>query len=161
MGCFCKAVVVNTPPPCKGRCLRLSTIRIGCDDGPTCNEMVQVDLTEYNDVSQGVDVKYKLTKTEYPGFTSVTLTEAGILTFTTDDTITANEEEEIEYRAYESNGLLSATACLYVCSKDECKGVDYDKETQVCNSCDGTVQNIVDIDVTGDSSGVDISVTGD
>jgi len=147
MNCFCNPVVISTTPKCPGRCLYLSTLRIGCDDGPTCNETVQLDLAEYNDVSQGVNVKYKLTKTSYAGFSSVTITESGVLTFTTDGEITPLEEEEIVYKVYEDGGLLSDTASVYICSVDKCKGVDYDKETQTCDPCDGTISDIVDLEI--------------
>lgn len=161
MACFCSPTIISITPPCKnGRCLRLATLRIGCDDGPSCGETVQIDLSQYNDVTDGVNVKYVLTQPSYAGFTSVTLTEAGILTFVTDDEITPNLEEQIEYKAYESAGILSATASVYVCSRDECKFVSYDKVNQTCDSCDGTIQDIVDISITeGNPAQLDISLS--
>lgn len=158
MNCFCNAVVISTTPACPGRCLRLSTLRIGCDDGPTCNETVQLDLSEYNDVSDGVNVKYKLTKDSYAGFTSVTLTEAGILTFTTDGVITPLAEEEITYKVYEDGGLLSDTATVYVCSVDKCKGQDPCLENQTCNPCDGLCEDDVDLEIVF-PDGPDLEIT--
>lgn len=147
MNCFCNAVVISVTPPCPGRCLYLSTLRIGCDDGPTCNETVQLDLSEYNDVSAGVNVKYKLTKESYAGFSSVTLTEAGILTFTTDGVITALEEEEISYKVYEDGGILSDTAAVYICSEDKCKGVTC-PEGELCNKCTALCEEVTDIQIS-------------
>lgn len=148
MSCYCQPQVVTiTPKTCEGRCLRLATLRIGCDDGPSCSETVQTDLEEYNDTSEGVNVKYKLDKDSYDGFTSVSLTEAGVLTFTTDDEITPNEEEVISYNVYEDGGLLSATGYYYICSEDKCKGVDCETNED-CDSCTGTCYGAPDLSIS-------------
>lgn len=149
MSCYCKPKVTYIPPveTCEGKCLRLATLRIGCDDGPTCGETVSVDLEEYNDTSQGVNVKYKLTKLTYAGFTSVTLTEQGLLVFTTDDEITADVEEEISYKVYEDGGLLSATGYVYICSEDKCKGVTC-PEGELCNKCTALCEEVTDIQIS-------------
>lgn len=161
MSCYCQPKIVSIIPkdPCPGKCLRLTTIRIGCDDGPECGETLVIDLEEFNDTSKGENVKYTLTETSYEGFDSVTLTEGGILTFVMDDTIIPDLEEEISYRVYEDGGLLSNTGYVLVCSRDECKWRTTDcLEGQECDSCSGDCYDLVDLEIS-DAIEPDLEIT--
>jgi hypothetical protein len=99
-------------------------------------------LNTYVDTSQGVGVKFKLNKGSYEGFTSVTLTDVGILDFTVDSDFVAHEDSVISYVIYEEAGTLSDTGYVYICKVDNCKGVIV-PEGQECNSCDGVLTPIL------------------
>lgn len=142
MGCGCTPKITYTPPPCNENCIRISTIRIGCDDGPSCGETVQVDLTEFVEGPNGYTLTYSLNKEVYDGFISVTLSPEGLLTFEKNSIFVANEDFIISYKVKHEGGVLSDIGYMYVCTKDNCKGV-FVPTGQQCNSCDGTLSAIL------------------
>jgi hypothetical protein len=142
MGCGCKPVVINTAPLCDKNCIRISTTRIGCDDGPSCGEVVVTDLSEFVVGPPGSTLTYSLNKETYEGFTSVTLTAGGELTFEKDSQFVANKEYVISYKVKQDGGILSDIGYIYICTKDLCKGV-FVPDGEICNPCDGTFSSVL------------------
>lgn len=159
MSCGCKPTIISTPKPCNQDCIRISTTRIGCDDGPTCGETVEVDLSEFVVGPPGSTLTYSLNKTSYEGFNSVTLSGIGLLSFEKNDIFVANKEFVISFKVEQDGSILSDIGYIYICAKDLCKGVIIPTGQQ-CNSCDGTLI-CADINVSGfslESDESDISV---
>ena len=138
MGCGCTPIVINTAPLCDENCIRISTTRIGCDDGPTCGETVEVDLSEFVVGPPGSTLTYSLNKESYEGFNSVTLSSAGLLSFEKNDTFVANKEYLISFKVKQVGGILSDIGYIYICTKDLCKGVSIPSGFE-CDSCTGDI----------------------
>lgn len=142
MGCGCIPTVINTAPLCDENCIRISTTRIGCDDGPTCGETVEVDLSKFVVGPPGSTLTYSLNKTSYEGFNSVTLSSVGLLSFEKNDIFVTNKEFVISFKVKQDGSILSDIGYIYICTKDLCKGVSV-PEGQVCDPCDGTLSAIL------------------
>ncbi len=155
MACNCSATVITpATTSCEG-CLKLSSLRYTCTDGPApCGDSLVVDLSEFNDVTAcdcGTSAQYSIVEFDTDFFTSVTVTSAGVLTAVTSNDFTAWEEGMIKYRVNCPCNILSGTANIYVCKKDLCAGVTCDSG-EICNQCDGTcIAAESDLDISGGS----------
>lgn len=136
MGCRCKRVSVVSQPNCLDNCLKISTLRVGCDDGPEpCGDTMEIDLTEYNNVTASpCAVVYSLKGYDQTAFSEVTLTSEGLLTFTSTTTFVKNTEFKITYRVDSPCSILSDQADVFICMKDLCKNTDC---PGYCDKCTG------------------------
>lgn len=156
MACKCSPTVVTTSQKdCEG-CLKLSSLRYSCTDGPSpCGDTLIVDLSEYNDLSAcdcGTPV-YSIKFFDVDAFSSVSVTSNGVLTATTNSDFVKLKEHLITYKVDCPCSILSGTANIYVCKFDECVGVDCDPG-QICDQCDGTcVDASSDLDISDGNVG--------
>jgi uncharacterized protein with PIN domain len=136
MGCNCSPVIITPTPKCSD-CLVAKTIRYGCNDAPDpCGETVEYDLSEINYITACTgQAVYSIKKYDEDAFEDVSITEEGVLTFTTaNDVFVKNKEYEITYKISCSNSNLSTTAKVYVCMNDKCKTKP---KGSACNQCTG------------------------
>ena len=134
MGCGCTSQIHTNPPPPppKGDCICINDVYVGCDNGPTpCGGAMQINLALYNNVTASpCPVKYMLKSYDIAGFQSVTLTEEGLLAFTTSANFIDHKYFEIKYKVDSPCTILSDEAIVYVCMKNLCKN-------KICqNGCD-------------------------
>lgn len=144
MACRCSNVVIIVDPPggtCTG-CLKVVSLRIGCDDGPDpCGDTGSIDLSTYNDLSacDGCTPVYSLVSYDEDGFASATVSSVGLLEFTTSDNYVRHEEYSIIYKVDCPCDILSATGAVYICMKNPCDPCD---EGEECNPCTGNCDPI-------------------
>lgn len=140
MACNCipRIVPANPVATCKD-CIIAKSLRFGCDDAPNpCGETVTVDLSNYNETSvcKNCSVTYQIESYDHKGFSSVTINNSGVLTYTTSNDFEKNKEYEIVYKVICpcSNPILSSSGKVYVCKKDLCKTAP---KGAACNNCNG------------------------
>lgn len=137
MACNCgNPTVVPTTPKCKD-CLVAKSFRWGCDDSPApCGITATLDLAEYNTDNSVCKcaTKYSIVRYDKKAFTNVSVTELGVLTYTTTDDFTKLKEYEIVYKLDCPCSPQSASGTIYICKKDLCKGLCADGD---CNQCNG------------------------
>lgn len=143
MGCPCNSIQIITPPSTCNDCLVAKTIRYGCDNAPDpCGESVSIDLSAINNVNacKNCVATYSIKKFDEIGFSSVTVTSEGVLTYTTSSDFEKHKEYEITYKIVCPCGSpqLSTTAKVYVCKKDLCKTAPAGSK---CNKCNGQYIN--------------------
>lgn len=141
MNCFCRPTVCKRPKCDNDKCLLLSTLRVGCDKGPApCGDTIQIDLTEFNDVTASpCEVVYSIYSYDTEMFSEVTVTPEGIMTITSSDKFVKQEEFCITYKVDSPCSLLSDTADVFVCMKDECKNKNCEGN---CDQCTGDCTDI-------------------
>lgn len=162
MSCNCVPYVV-TPPEVVGgsssceECLKVVTLRYLCTNGPApCggeDGTLVVDLTDYNDDVSACDcgsVVYSIVSYDTTEFSSVTITQAGVLTVVTSSTFTEWKDGMITYKVDCPCNILSGTGKIYICKENLCSGVTC-AEGEICNQCDGTcVEGESDIELDGE-----------
>lgn len=142
MSCGCKPKIITVSGCDNGSCLKLATLRVGCEDGPTpCGGVsgtVQIDLADSNDVTASTcDVVYSIKKYDMQAFSSVTVTEDGVLTAITSDHFERSKEYEIIYEVDSPCSILSDEASVFICMKDNCRDVVCPEgEHCVCGECE-------------------------
>ena len=146
------------PPAVVNNCICINDLMIDCDHGPVpCGGTKIIDLKLYNDVSiSPCDVEYILLKYDTTAFSSVTLTEDGILSLTTNSIFVAHQMFEIEYKVNSPCSIYSDQATVFVCMKDVCKG-------KICeNACDPCTEECVpflpEIGVNNNNSNNEITI---
>lgn len=142
--CTCNGtpiIVVDPGPSCED-CLKVYSLRIGCDEGPWPGGgeegTVVIDLATINDVTacEGCEGVYTVYSFDEAGIESATTTEAGVLTIVTDDTFLSREEYEVVYKFSCPCMKTSMYGTIYVCKKDLCFGVECDVD-EVCDPTSG------------------------
>lgn len=140
MACPCNSnITIITPTVSCSNCLIAKTIRYGCDNAPDpCGEEVSIDLAEINnvDVCKDCAAVYTIKKFDEVGFSDVSITSDGVLTYTTSSVFEKHKEYEITYKVTCpcASPILSTTAKVYVCKKDLCRT---SPTGSACNKCDG------------------------
>lgn len=139
MACNCIPRVVPTTPTSCTDCIIAKSLRFGCDDAPDpCGETVVLDLSDYNVTSacKNCSVQYQIKSYDPKGFSSVSITSGGTLTYTTSDDFEKGKEYIIEYKVICpcSTPILSSTGKVYVCKKDLCKTAP---SKAACDNCTG------------------------
>jgi len=165
MSCNCVPNIINNPPDggnptshCD-ECLKIVNLRYSCTDGPTpcggAGGTLVVNLAQYNDDMSacGCAVKYSLINDyDVTEFTSVTITEAGVLTIVTSDAFTEWKEMLIKYKVDCPCGILSGTGHVYVCKKNNCVGVECN-EGFACDQCTASCEEMEsDLELGGEVS---------
>lgn len=124
MACNCRPIIPGNPPQTPQSCLCINDVRVGCDSTNTpnpCGGTLVINLATYNDVrASPCEVVYTLRNFNTTAFTSVTLTQAGLLTIVTSSNFVKSTEFEIGYKVDSPCSILSDTATVYVCMKDLC-----------------------------------------
>jgi hypothetical protein len=136
--CGCTPQVITAPVVNCDNCLVAKSLRYGCDGGPNpCGDTVVEDLSLLNDVTAcTVSAVYSIVDYDADGFSAVSVTSGGSLSFTTSDNFVAYKEYEIVYRIDCPNSSLSTTAKVYVCMDNPCGQCL--SQNGVCDPCIGT-----------------------
>lgn len=142
-GCTPQGYLVSRVVTPKDRCICTKAYRNLCSKGPNpCAASFQLDLTEYVENSINDTETFELVKYNVNGFSSVTVSSAGLLQATTDGI--GGEEYIIEYKVstVEDGVTYSVNGYVYLCLKDLCRGVTC-AEGEECDNCTGSCVNIV------------------
>jgi hypothetical protein len=138
--CVCKSASTPTTPPCPtpNTCIQLCSPIVRCADavGP-CSEVGQTDISVLDHDfggCTGETPKYYLVDFETEKFIDMTLTEAGVLTWTTGISTVAGEFGYFAFKVY--CGELSAIQTGLICIKDLCLTVGC-APGQECDTCTG------------------------
>ena len=148
MGC-CPGRTSNPSPSCGTNCFRANNYAVACADsaGP-CGGTGSKDLTTVNTSFNGCSngdgdcgVTYQLVSyTSH--FSSVTISEDGLVEWTLSDSAEPNNLGTIRYRVFCNCSNLSATAKIFVCVKDLCANTIVTEGFE-CDKCTGELEPIV------------------
>lgn len=136
MPCNCSVTVVPPVNPCSG-CLQVNGATMSCANGPSpcggVNGTGQIDLGAINTltVCTGVPV-WRIKSFDTNAFTSVTITQAGILDFVTSNWFVYGKEFIIVYEVDCPGQIHRAEAEVKICFNNPCGPV-----CRQCNPCTG------------------------
>lgn len=148
MGCS-RCPGSSTPKPsCGANCFKAKNDVVNCEDAAAPGGSGSKDLTTINTSFNGCsndegpcDVTYQLVSFSAE-FSSVTISEAGLVEYTFSPTATPNTLGTIRYRVYCTCAITSASAKLYVCVKDLCANQLCDEDF-ACNPQNGLCEPVV------------------
>lgn len=147
MGC-CPGKKSNPPQACGTNCFRANNHAVSCDESVGPGGSNTKDLTTVNtsfnncsDESGACTVTYQLVS--YTAhFSSVTISEEGLVSYTLATSSDPNTLGTIRYRVYCNCNTFSASAKLFVCVKDLCVNEICEDGFQ-CNKTNGLCEAII------------------
>jgi len=130
---------LNTNPTVKSgdRCICANDYRNICSKGPDpCSDTWELDLTDYVENGINDSETFELVSFDDGGFSSVTVSSAGILNVTTSGK--GGKEYKIEYKVstVEDGVTYAVNGYVYLCFKNLCRGVSC-PDGEECENCTG------------------------
>lgn len=153
MGCSSCPGGSKPKPSCGTNCFKAKNDVVDCVDAPGPGGSGTKDLTTINTSFNGCsnddgpcDVTYQLVSFS-DHFSSVTISEAGLVSYTFKTTATPDTLATIRYRVYCTCAITSASAKLYVCVQNLCANKLCD-EGFSCNPVTGNCEPNINVGVS-------------